>query len=95
MRRLIFYILASPPVKELISENIRAFYNWKQIERPKEENSIEYIEMKRCKRPFRVTVLFVTLVLLVVTITFMMSSACISTSELFDKFSSTTFSIAS
>jgi hypothetical protein len=137
------------PVKELISENKGAFYNWKQIGRPKDENSIEYIEMKRCKRqlrnheyklnfynnlmdkpdsknifrlirknkassnettamvikgdqnqdvpdqallfseissftggeafhdgPFRVTVLFVTLVLLVVTITFIMSSAC-------------------
>jgi hypothetical protein len=40
---------ASPPVKELISENKRAFYNWKQIGRPKDENSIEYIEMERCK----------------------------------------------
>jgi hypothetical protein len=36
--------------------------------------------------PFRVIVLFVTLVLLAVTIKFMMSSACISTSKLFDKF---------
>ena len=44
---------ASPPVKELISENKRAFYNWKQIGRPKDENSIEYIEMKRCKRQLR------------------------------------------
>ena len=44
---------ASPPVKELISENKRAFYNWKQIGRSKDENSIEYIEMKRCKRPLR------------------------------------------
>ena len=41
---------ASPPVKELISENKRALYNWKQIGRPKDENSIEYIEMKRCKK---------------------------------------------
>jgi hypothetical protein len=44
---------ASPPVKELISENKRAFYNWKQIGRSKDENSIEYIEMKRCKRQLR------------------------------------------
>jgi hypothetical protein len=28
-------------------------YNWKQNERPKDENSIEYIEMKRCKRQLR------------------------------------------
>jgi hypothetical protein len=40
-------------VKELISENKRAFYNWKQIGRPKDENSIEYIEMKRCNRQLR------------------------------------------
>jgi hypothetical protein len=40
-------------VKELITENKRAFYNWKQIGRPKDENSIEYIEMKRCKRQLR------------------------------------------
>ena len=33
---------ASPPVKVLISENKRAFYNWKQNGRPKDENSIEY-----------------------------------------------------
>jgi hypothetical protein len=40
-------------VKELISENKRAFYNWKQIGRSKDENSIEYIEMKKCKRQLR------------------------------------------
>ena len=33
-------------MKELISENKRAFYNWKQIGRPKDENSIEYIELR-------------------------------------------------
>jgi hypothetical protein len=40
-------------VKELISENKGAFNNWKQIGRPKDENSIEYIEMKRCNRQLR------------------------------------------
>jgi hypothetical protein len=34
-------------------QNKRAFYNWKQIGRPKDENSIEYIEMKKCKRQLR------------------------------------------
>ena len=43
----------SPSVKKLISENKRAFYNRKQNGRSKDENSIEYIEMKRCKRQLR------------------------------------------
>jgi hypothetical protein len=30
--------------------------NYEQNERPKDENSIEYIEMKRCKRQLRIQI---------------------------------------
>ncbi|CAC5410478.1 unnamed protein product [Mytilus coruscus] len=44
---------ASPKVKECIEKNKKAFYAWKQKDRPKNEENLEYQEMERNKRQLR------------------------------------------
>ncbi|CAC5411951.1 unnamed protein product [Mytilus coruscus] len=44
---------ASPKVKECIEKNKKAFYAWKQKDRPKNVENLEYQEMKKNKRELR------------------------------------------
>ncbi|CAC5422703.1 unnamed protein product [Mytilus coruscus] len=44
---------ASQKVKECIEKNKKAFYAWKQKDRPKNEENTEYQEMKKHKRELR------------------------------------------